>query len=118
MRELLEKINNALSKGIDYLLSSLLGFLSMTGFLFGSLALMILMIQMDAKISIILFSFKIVGIILGIGVVLVVFKFYFWLIKKYLLPLAEKQREEKIKEFDKHMRSIIREELKTARRKK
>ena len=117
MKETIERIDQVLSTALNYLSSFLIAFLSITGFMFGSLALMILRVEMDANISIILFSFKIISVFLVTALFLIIIKIYFWLIKKYLLPRAEKNKKRKLKEFEEMMRSIIRKELKNKGRK-
>ncbi len=118
MKETIERIDQVFSTALNYLSSFLVAFLSITGFMFGSLALIILMVERGGDISIILFSFKIISIFLVTGLFLIIIRIYFWLIKKYLLPRAEKNKAKRLKEFEEIMRSIIRKELKNKGRKK
>ncbi len=117
MKEFIDRINAILMKAISWVIFLMIGFISMAGFVFGGVSLALWIQKNGGDISMIISSFKLVSIIISIIIFLVGLKIYFWLIKK-LLKLAEKIKKKRKEDFNKVIKSAIRNELKTAGKKK
>lgn len=121
MKEIIDNINKGMDKILSFFIFFSFTLLAGLGFAFGGFALLIIFIEKGLNPYIIELSFRMVGVLLSILVVIVVLKFYFWLIQKYLMPRVEKKSKERDEERKKELIKIIcnsvRKELKGKRKK-